>query len=169
MNSLQPSGIDWIDRFSERVGRAVSWLTLAMVIVTFAIAVLRYAFDRGWTSMQESVTWMHASVFMLGAAYALRTGDHVRVDIFYKKLSPRGQALVDILGTLLLLLPLCAYLLWESWPYVSQSWAVREGSREASGLGGLFLLKTVILITALMLTLQGISEIVRAMRRLRQA
>jgi len=169
MKSLQPSGIDWIDRFSERVGRAVSWLTLAMVIMTFSIVVLRYAFDRGWTSMQESVTWMHASVFMLGAAYALRTGDHVRVDIFYKKLSPRGQALVDILGTLLLLLPLCAYLLWESWPYVSQSWAVREGSREASGLGGLFLLKSVILVTALMLTLQGVSEIVRATRRLRQA
>jgi TRAP-type mannitol/chloroaromatic compound transport system permease small subunit len=160
-------GLDWIDRLSVAVGRVVAWLTLAMVVGMFLIVLLRYLFAVGFIWMQESVTWMHATIFMLGAAWALRSGDHVRVDVFYKKMSPRRQGWVDLLGTLLLLLPMCGYIFFESLPYVQQSWEIRERSREASGLPGLFLLKTLIPLTALLLALQGVSDLVRAARRIR--
>jgi TRAP-type mannitol/chloroaromatic compound transport system permease small subunit len=164
-DSDQFAGIAWIDRANSLIGRAVSWLTLAMVLVTVAIVLLRYVFSIGWIWIQESVTWMHAAVFMLGAAWALRTGDHVRVDIFYKKMPPRGQALVDLLGSLLLLLPFCGFILYEAWPYVLQSFELGETSREASGLAAIWLLKSVILIAAAQIALQGVSELVRAWRR----
>jgi TRAP-type mannitol/chloroaromatic compound transport system permease small subunit len=163
----QTTGIAWLDALSTAVGIAVSWLTAAMVLLTFVIVALRYLFDTGFIWMQESVTWMHAAVFMLGAAYALRTGDHVRVDVFYKKMPESGRGWVDLLGTLLLLLPLCGYVFFESLPYVQQSWEIGERSREASGLPGLYLLKSLIPLTAVLLALQGVSDIVRAWRRIR--
>jgi TRAP-type mannitol/chloroaromatic compound transport system permease small subunit len=166
-HTTEAAGIPWLDALSSTVGRAVSWLTAAMVLLTFVIVALRYFFDTGFIWMQESVTWMHAAVFMLGGAYALRTGDHVRVDVFYKRLTPQGRAGIDLLGTLLFLLPLCGYVLFESLPYVQQSWEIRERSREASGLPGLFLLKSLIPLTAVLLALQGVSDIVRAWRRIR--
>jgi TRAP-type mannitol/chloroaromatic compound transport system permease small subunit len=162
-----PAGIDWIDWLSAAVGRLVAWLTIVMVAGTFLIVLLRYLLDAGFIWMQESVTWMHAAVFMLGAAWALRSGDHVRVDVFYKTMTPRGQGWVDLLGTLLLLLPMCGYIFFESLPYVAQSWEFGERSREASGLPGLFLLKSLIPLTALLLALQGLSDMVRAARRIR--
>ncbi len=162
------AGIAWVDGLSNTVGVAVSWLTGVMVLLTFVVVALRYLFDTGFIWMQESVTWMHAAVFMLGAAYALRTGAHVRVDVFYKRMPARRQGWVDLLGTLLFLLPLCGYVFFESLPYVLQSWEVRERSREASGLAGLFLLKSLIPLTAMLLAMQGISDIVRAARRIRE-
>jgi TRAP-type mannitol/chloroaromatic compound transport system permease small subunit len=162
-----PAGLDWIDRLSGSVGRLVAWLTIIMVASTFLIVLLRYVLDTGFIWMQELVTWMHAAVFMLGAAWALRSGDHVRVDVFYKKMTPRRQGWVDLLGTLFFLMPLCGYIFFESLPYVQQSWEIGERSREASGLPGLFLLKTLIPLTALLLALQGVSDMVRAARRIR--
>ena len=162
-------GIPSIDRLCAAVGRGVAWIALLLVGTTFTIAVMRYGFDLGLLWMQESITWMHALLFMLGAAWALRSGDHVRVDVFYRRLSPRRQALVDLLGTVLFLLPLCGYVFFESWPYVLQSWEIHETSREAGGLRGLYLLKSVIPLTAALLALQGVSEIVRALRRIRAA
>ena len=168
-DSQPQAGIPLIDRVSDAFGSLVSWLTLLLVITTFVVVLLRYFFDIGFIWMQESTTWMHAFVFMLGAAYTLRAGDHVRVDVFYKQMSVRRQAWVDILGTGLFLLPLCGYVFFESFLYVQQSWAAGESSREGSGLGALYLLKAVIPLTALLLALQGVSEIVRAVRRMRQA
>ena len=84
-----------IDRLSRATGRVTAWLTLFMVITTFVIVVMRYAFDVGLIWMQESVTWMHAVVFMVGAAYTLGREDHVRVDIFYREMSTRRRAWVD--------------------------------------------------------------------------
>jgi TRAP-type mannitol/chloroaromatic compound transport system permease small subunit len=167
MHGMKQGGVASIDAIVERVGRALGWLTLAMVAGTLVVVVARYGFDRGWPWLQESITWMHATVFMLGAAWALRAGDHVRVDILHKRLSPRGQALVDLAGTLLLLLPLCLFIAWDSRGYVLQAWAVREASREAGGMQGLFLLKTLIPLGMLLLVLQGLSEALRAWRRLR--
>ncbi|MDW8260269.1 MAG: TRAP transporter small permease subunit, partial [Gammaproteobacteria bacterium] len=137
------------------------------VIVTFAVVLLRYALDIGCIWMQEAVVWMHACVFLLGAAWALRSGDHVRVDVLYKRRSPRAQARVDLLGSLLLLLPFCGYVFFEALPYVQQSFAVGERSREAAGLPALWLLKSVILLAVVALALQGVSEAARAWRRLR--
>ncbi len=164
---MKRDGLAVIDTLSATLGRLVGWLALAMVAATVLVVVMRYGFDRGWLWLQESITWMHAFVFMLGAAWALHSGDHVRVDIFYRRFTPRGQALVDLCGTLLLLWPLCGYLLWESWPYVMRSLQVRESSREAGGMRELWVLKAVIPVAATMLMLQGLSEATRAWRRFR--
>jgi TRAP-type mannitol/chloroaromatic compound transport system permease small subunit len=159
-----------LERVSEWTGRAVAWLTLPMVVGTFVIVTLRYAFDTGWIWMQESVIWMHAAVFMLAAAYTLRDDEHVRVDIFYRKLDPRGRALVDIAGTVLLLLPMMGFILLVSFDYVAVSWSIREGSREAGGLPYPFvpLLKSVIPATALLVILQAIAKLLANFALLRR-
>ena len=160
-------GIPAIDRLCAAIGRGVAWLTVLLVAVTFGVVVLRYGFDTGRLWLQESITWMHALIFMLGAAWALRAGDHVRVDVFYRKMHPRRQARDGLIGTTVLLMPLCGYMLAESWPYVLQSWQIHESSREAGGMQGVYLLKSIIPVTALLLVLQGLSEILRAARRIR--
>jgi len=151
----------FIDGLNEWTGRLIAWLTLAMVLITCTVVVLRYAFDLGWIAMQESVTYLHALVFMLGAAYTLKHDGHVRVDILYRKLSPRGQAWVDLLGALLLLLPVCGFIFWVSWDYVAASWSLLEGSRDAGGLPLVYLLKSAIPAMAALLILQGIAQALR--------
>jgi TRAP-type mannitol/chloroaromatic compound transport system permease small subunit len=162
--------MSFIDRLSDLTGRATAWLTLVMTVVTFVVVVLRYAFDAGYIWIQESVTWMHALVFMLGAAYALRYEEHVRVDIFYRRMTPRGRAWVDAVGVILFLFPLCAYIAFESWDFVKASWAIREASRESGGLPYPFvpLLKSVLLVMPVLLALQGLSLLVRSVGILRR-
>ena len=118
-----------IEPVSERTGGALAWLTLAMVAATAVIVVARYAFDAGWIALQESVTWMHGLVLMLGLAYTLKHDAHVRVDVFYRRFSARGRAWVDLVGVAALLLPLCAFVVWASWGYVADAWAIGERSR----------------------------------------
>lgn len=153
---------DALDAVTRWVGWTVAWLSALMVVVTFAVVVLRYAFDIGWIAMQESVTYMHATLFMLGAAYALQLDGHVRVDILYQRLSRRGRALVDLLGTLLLLLPVAVFIAWSGWDYVAAAWGPpREVSRETGGIPGVYLLKTLILLLPALLILQGIAIALR--------
>lgn len=148
---------DTLDRLAETTGRIIAWLTLAMVLITCTVVVLRYLFQSGSIALQESISYLHAAVFMLGAAYTLRHDGHVRVDIFYQKYTPVTRAWIDLLGTLLLLFPVCGFIFASSLDYVAASWAIHEGSREAGGLDGVFLLKTVIPVMALLLMLQGCS------------
>ena len=156
-----------LDALSERIGRLVSWLTLGMVLATVTVVVLRYAAGIGFIWLQESINWMHSLVFMLGAAYTLKADEHVRVDVFYRGMSDRRKAAINLAGTILFLLPLCAFLLVESWQYVATSWRIAERSREAGGLPMIYLLKTVIPVMAVLLALQGISMVLRACLRLR--
>ena len=151
-----------IDATNQRIGSAVSWLTVAMVIVMAAIVALRYVFNLGWIAMQESVGYLHAIVFMLGAAYTLKCNGHVRVDIIYQRCSRKARAWIDFFGTLFLLVPVCGFIAWSSWDYTQASWAIHESSREAGGLPGVFLLKTIIPIMAGLMLLQGISLALRS-------
>jgi len=162
MNRLRSIAVT-IDALNEYIGRAVAWFTLAMVFLTFTIVVLRYLFNLGWIAMQESVTYLHAMVFMLGAAYTLKHDGHVRVDIFYSKLGPRGRAWVDLAGAILLLLPVAGFILLISWGYVSSSWSLLEGSREQGGLPGVFLLKSAIPALSILLLLQGLSQAIHSL------
>jgi TRAP-type mannitol/chloroaromatic compound transport system permease small subunit len=147
-----------LDRIAELVGNAAAWMALALVLVTFTVVMLRYLFQLGWIAMQESILYLHASLFLLGAAYTLKKEGHVRVDIFYRGFSAKRKALVDLLGSLLLLLPVCSFLLWASWDYVTIAWSIHEGSQEAGGLPYVYLLKTLIPVAVLLLILQGISQ-----------
>jgi TRAP-type mannitol/chloroaromatic compound transport system permease small subunit len=144
-----------LDQLAELTGRIVSWLTLATVLITFTVVVLRYVFETGSIALQESITYLHAVVFMLCAAYTLKQDAHVRVDIFYQRWSARTRAWVDLLGTLLLLVPVCVFVIISSLDYVAMSWSIHEGSQEAGGLDGVFLLKTAIPLMAGLLLLQG--------------
>lgn len=159
-----------LERANILIGRGVAWLTLVMVVVTFTIVVLRYLFDFGWIWLQESVTWMHAAVFMLGAAYTLARDEHVRVDVFYRQAGERRQALTDLVGTLIFLLPVAVFLLWGSLDYVLASWQIQEGSREAGGLPfpAVPLVKSLIPVTALLLLLQALVSGARSAGRLLQ-
>ncbi len=156
-----------VDSVNERVGRAVAWLTLAMVLITFLVVILRYVFALGWVAMQESYVWLHGIVFMGGAGYTLLHDGHVRVDIFYRPRDARHKALVDLLGSLFLLLPIIVMVAVISWPYVLDSWLTLEGSREAGGLQGLFLLKSFLLVYSLLMGLQGLSMMGRSLLTLR--
>lgn len=155
---------DWISACNEWIGRGISWLTLIMALVMFLTVILRYVFNMGWIWMQESVTFMHGAIFMLAAGYTLLHEQHVRIDIFYRPMSPRKKGLVNIFGVLFLLFPACYVVFHYSLPYVANSWSVLEGSKEAGGLPGVFLLKTVILLFAVLLGLQGLSTLLHACR-----
>nr|WP_184435878.1 TRAP transporter small permease subunit [Roseospira goensis] len=134
-----------------------------MVLVQFLVVVLRYVFGLGFIWMQESITYMHGLLFMVGAGYTLLQDGHVRVDVFYREASPRRKALVNLLGTVLFLIPFCVLVLWVSWPYVANSWRVMEGSKETSGIQGVYLLKSVILVFGGLVILQGLSVIARSL------
>jgi len=151
-----------IDTINEYLGRAVAWLALLMVLVQFVVVMMRYVFGIGSIFMQESVVYLHAYLFMLGAGYTLLYGGHVRVDIFYRAANSRRKALVDLVGVGLLLLPVCLLILWVSWPYVVNSWAVLEGSKETSGIQAVFLLKSAIVAFSILMALQGLSMAIRS-------
>lgn len=157
----------WLETWIARTGRGAAWLTLAVVVLTFCIVVLRYGFSQGWIALQESVTYLHAAVFMLAAAWTLQDEGHVRVDIFYRRGTPRYRALVDLAGTCLLLIPFCLFLLIIAWDYVAASWRLLEGSREAGGLPLVYLLKTLILLLPALLLLQSLPFVARNWRSLR--
>jgi TRAP-type mannitol/chloroaromatic compound transport system permease small subunit len=158
-----------IDRFSIATGHVVAWLTLAMVLVTFGIVVLRYVFDINPIWMQESLTWMHAAVFMLGAAYTLAEDGHVRVDIFYREMSERHKAWVNLLGVLIFLFPLCSFFLYESFNYVAAAWRFSEVSVNAGGLPwpAVPLLKSILILMPVALMLQGLSMLLRSIQTIR--
>ena len=158
-----------IDRLSVITGTAASWLTLLMVAVTFVIVVLRYAFDVGFIWLQETLTWMHAAVFMVGAAYTLQQDEHVRVDIFYREMSAVRRAWVNLLGVLIFVFPLGGFLLIESFEYVSSAWSIREVSRDSGGLPypAIPLLKSMLLLMPVLISLQGLSLLLRSLVTLR--
>lgn len=151
-----------IDCFTDWTGRILVWFTLAMMLILCLVVVLRYGFDIGAIALQEAVTYLHGCVFMLGIAYTLKLGGHVRVDIFYRRFSPRAQAWVNSLGGILFLLPLCVYIFFISWDFVAQSWQIREVSTEPGGIPAVFLLKTLIPLMALNLGLQALAEVLRS-------
>ncbi|TDO06744.1 MULTISPECIES: TRAP transporter small permease subunit [Halomonas] len=153
-----PGFIACLDRASEWLGRSLSWLVLVMMLIQFLIVVLRYAFNFNSIAMQESVMYMHAVVFMLAAAWTLKHDGHVRVDIFYRAMTPKHKALVDLCGTLFLLLPVMVFVILSSTGYVSKSWRIFEGSPDAGGIHGVFLLKTLIPLFAVLMILQALVE-----------
>jgi TRAP-type mannitol/chloroaromatic compound transport system permease small subunit len=160
MSSLRTL-VGLIDRYTERCGSLLAWLCLAMTLVTCAVVLLRYGFSIGSVASQESVTYMHACLFMLAAAFTLKRGGHVRVDIFYRTYSARTKAWVDALGTIIFLLPFCIFIIGSSWQFVSDAWAIREGSAEPGGIPAIYLLKTLIPLLAFNLALQGLAELLR--------
>jgi len=159
-----------LDAISIATGKVAAWLTLLMVVVTVVIVVLRYLFGLGYIWLQESLTWMHAVVFMLGAAYTLQQDEHVRVDVFYRAMSERRRAWVNVLGVVFFIGPLYGFLFYESLDYVERAWSIREVSRDTGGLPypAIPLLKSVLLVMPVALLLQGLSLLLFSITQLRR-
>lgn len=157
----------WIDALVERCGKLLAALVPIMVLLTFGIVVARYLFDLGTIAGQEAVMYLHGTTFMLGFAYALKHNAHVRVDVLANQFSSRTRAWVDLTGHLLFLLPMCVCIIWFSWDYVSAAWRVREGSAEVGGIPAVYLLKSLLIASSVLLLLQGLSEIWRCGQVLR--
>ncbi|UTA47966.1 TRAP transporter small permease subunit [Simiduia sp. 21SJ11W-1] len=154
---------------TRRVGLWVSWLTLAMVLITCLIVLLRYGFNLGSVALQEGLVYLHAAVFLLAQAYTADEDQQVRVDIFYRRFSPKGQAWVNCLGALVFLLPFACLLLWVTWPFFTNALAIREGSGEAGGLPYVYLLKGLLPVAAASLVLLAIGQVMGNLGRLVQA
>jgi TRAP-type mannitol/chloroaromatic compound transport system permease small subunit len=157
----------FFDGVNERVGRAVSWLAVLLVLNTFLVALLRYGFNVGWVWMQETYVWAHGAIIMLAVGYAFLHETHVRIDIFYRPASPKTKAWIDILGTLFFLLPTIVIIGWFTFPYVWLSWERLEVSREAGGMPGLFLWKTTMIGWVMLLVMQGCSLLFRSILTIR--
>ena len=156
-----------LDLVNHTIGIAARWLTLAMVLVQFAVVVLRYVFGTSFIWAQELVLYLHAFLFMLAAGYTLLVDQHVRVDVFYSRLDARGRAWVDLLGTLGLLLPACVAIVAYSWRFAWRSWTILEGPISVGGIPASFLLKSLVPMFAALLFLQGLSLALKSLDRLR--
>lgn len=156
-----------IDTLTEACGKVLAAFLPIMVLLTFTIVIARYLFDLGTIAGQEAVMYLHGSAFMLGFAYALKHNAHVRVDVLASRFTPRTRALIDLGGHLLFLLPMCACIIWFSWDYVTAAWRVREGSAEVGGIPAIYLLKSLLIASSMLLALQGLAEISRCITTLR--
>lgn len=151
--------LDWPSRL---LGPALPWLVAAVVLLKFSTVGLRYIFHTTNTMLQDSVSYSHATLFMLMVGYAYLCDDHVRVDMYYASASRRAKAWVDLGGVLFGVMPLCIILGWFSWPYVKAAWTIREGALFFGGLPGTYLLKSVILLFVILLVIQSLAILLRA-------
>lgn len=150
--------VNLIDLISEKIGRGVGWLTTLMVLLVFYDTVMRYAFNKGNVALQELEWHLFAVVFLVGAAYTLKQGGHVRVDILFIRFSEKTKAWVDLIGTLVFLIPFSLIVIYSTQKFIGNSWAVKEISPDPGGLPMRYLLKAMIPTGFVLLIIQGISE-----------
>lgn len=160
-----------VDGLNERIGGAIRWLSLLMVLLGAFNAIARYLTKYTGVSLASNayteLQWYFFSlIFLLGAAYGLRHDVHVRVDVLFARLSRKAQAWIDVAGTVLFLIPFCILMLWVSWPAVRNSWSVREVSPDPGGLPR-YPIKAVILICFVLLLLQGVSHVIKQVEVIR--
>lgn len=151
-----------IDALNVFIGRTLSWAILPVVLVAFAVVTMRYAMGKGYPWLQETYIWLHGAAVLLAAAWVLKDGKHVRVDLFYAKLSAKGKAWIDLFGVAVFLMPMMGFLFWWSLPAVQRSWRLMERSPTADGLEFAYLMKTVIPVCCVLVMLQGLSQALRA-------
>jgi TRAP-type mannitol/chloroaromatic compound transport system permease small subunit len=155
-----------IDKVNETIGRAVSWLVLGLVLVQLLVVLLRYMYGIGSIKLQESILYMHGTLFLAGAAFTLLHNGHVRIDIIYRAAGKQLKAAIDLLGSIFLLLPAMTLVAWASFPYVRNAWMILEGSKETSGIQAVYLLKSLLLVFAVTMLLQGVSLAIHALAAL---
>lgn len=154
---------NWLTVFNSVIGRVVAWLVLYMTLMQFVVVIMRYVFSYGSIQMQESIWYMHGLLFMLGAGYTLVKEGHVRLDVFYREASERTKAWINLIGSLVFLLPFCIVNFDFAWSLVLNSWAVREGSIETTGLPYIYLFKTVILVFSILVVMEGLALAIRSL------
>ena len=151
-----------IDRFQERFGCGVSWLSLAMVLVVFGDVISRYVFRTTSGGVQELEWYLFGTLYLLAAGYTLLHDEHVRVDIMYSKLTPRRKAWLDFVLFWVFFFPSCLMVIYTAWPFVRTAWSVWEGSPDPGGLPLRWLLKSMIIAGFVLLVVQGISQTIKS-------
>ncbi len=159
---------DRLDAINRAVGAVVRWAALAMVLLQFGIVLLRYVFGVSSIALNESILYLHGTLFMLGAGYTLLVGGHVRVDVFYARVADRTRLAIDIFGHLFLLMPAMTVLLYWSWPTVRNAWAILEGPISVGGIPASFLLKSLIPAFCVLLLVQSAACLLRDIVRWRE-
>jgi TRAP-type mannitol/chloroaromatic compound transport system permease small subunit len=160
-----------VDALNDRIGAALRWLVLLMVLLGATNALARWA-SRQWgfainlTPLVEAQWYLFSIVFLLGAAYALRHDVHVRVDVVFERLSRRARGWIDLVGTTLFLVPFAVMMLWVSFPSVRASWQIREASPDPGGLAR-WPIKALVLVCFALLLLQAISQMIRQVDAIR--
>lgn len=152
-----------IDEFSDKVGWFVGWLTTLMVLIVFYDTVMRYAWNKGNVALQELEWHLFAVVFLIGAAYTLKQGGHVRVDILFIKFSEKTKAWVDFLGTLVFLIPFSIMVILSTKGFIENSWAVKEVSPDPGGLPARYILKSMIPLGFVLVIIQGFSQMIKSL------
>ena len=151
-----------IDGLNDKVGHFIAWLTTLLVVVVCYDVFTRYFLRSSSVAVQELEWHIFAVIFLLGAAYTLKQDGHVRVDVFYCRLPPRGKALIDLFGGLIFLIPFALVVIWASQGFINMSWSVQETSPDPGGLPYRYLLKAMIPAGFVLVLLQGIAQSLRA-------
>lgn len=153
--------LDWL---GEKIGAFVSWVAALLAIVIGLDVIIRYVFQFTYVWIIEVEIYLFGMMFLLASGYTFKYGKHVRVDVFYNKLSEKGKAWIDLIGGAFLLIPWCYVVIVSSWYYGLSSFMIREGSPQPGGLPGLYVLKFCITIGFIFLLLQGISQMLKSVQ-----
>jgi len=154
---------NFIDRLNETVGQFVNWFNFLLVLLICLDVLMRYAFNFSLIWIIELETYFFAIIFLLGSAYALKYDKHVRVDVFYQKQSKTRQAWINLLGTILFLIPWCGIAIYVCFKYAWMSFSINESSSQPGGLPALYVLKFIMAFGFVLLFLQGLSLFIKSL------
>ena len=154
-----------IDKVIDNIAKILTYLLVSMIILVFITVIIRYILNISYVALQELVMYFHALIFMFGVSYALKEKSHVKIDIIYNSLSKKNQYFISMLGTIIFIIPTSLFITYSSIDMVTQSWSLLEGSSEAGGLDLVFILKSVIPITGVLIFLQALSDIIKYVDR----
>ena len=155
-----------IDDLIERISDFLMLLLLTMIMMIFISVICRFFFNINFVALQELIMYFHATIFMFGISYALKKDAHVKIDIIYNILPKKIKTYISIASILLFISPMAIFLIYISIDMTIQSWSIFEGSSEAGGLDLVFILKTIIPLTGILILLQSISQLLKILKRI---
>ena len=153
-----------IDNLIERISDFLMLLLLTMIMMIFISVICRFFFRVNFIALQELIMYFHATIFMFGISYALKKDAHVKIDIIYNILPKKIKTYISIASILLFILPMSIFLIYISIGMTIQSWSIFEGSSEAGGLNLVFILKTIIPLTGILILLQSMSQLLKILK-----
>lgn len=153
-----------IDKLTDNIANGLLYILIALILLVFFTVFFRYVFNMSYIIIQEIIMYLHALIFMFGISYALKENSHVKIDVLYNTLNKRIQRVISIAGLVSFILPTALFIIYISIDMVTQSWMILEGSSEAGGLNLVFILKSLIPISGVLVFLQGISELIKHIR-----
>ena len=153
-----------IDKLTDNIANGLLYILIVLIVLVFSTVFFRYVFNMSYIIIQEIIMYLHALIFMFGISYALKENSHVKIDVLYNSLNKRTQSVISIAGLVSFILPTALFIIYISIDMVTQSWMILEGSSEAGGLDLVFILKSLIPISGVLIFLQGISELIKHIR-----